>query len=463
MILLERLGDAIWNPWLLGLFLLVGLYYSLRTGFFQLFGCPIWLKTTLGSLFHRPKAGKSRGITQTQALATALASTIGTGSIAGVASAIFYGGPGAVFWMWISAFLGMMTGCAEKILAVRYHRPSPEGGWEGGPIEYITNGLGTKPLALTFALCCTGAALIGGGMVQANSIATATEAAFGVPRIAAGVGVAVLTGTVILGGIGRIGKVSERLVPVMALMFLTGGILVIICHAEALPAVLGRIFTAAFTPKSAFGGTLGYGIGKAMRYGIARGVFTNEAGLGSSAIAHAAADVKEPAEEGMWGIFEVFVATLLVCTVTALVILTTGVYDEGAALLALETGTATDGMAGAPLSSAAFATVLGRLGGPFVSMCLFLFAFSSLIGWSYYGERGLTALTGSHRAVPLFRMTFLVFIVAGSVWKLNTVWQIADICNGLMALPNLLTLLLLSPEALSILNKWLQKQSRPPP
>ncbi|MPM68757.1 Amino-acid carrier protein AlsT [bioreactor metagenome] len=197
-----------------------------------------------------------------------------------------------------------------------------------------------------------------------------------------------------------------------------------------------------------------------MRYGIARGVFTNEAGLGSSAIAHAAADVKEPAEEGMWGIFEVFVATLLVCTVTALVILTTGAYDEGAALLALETGTATDSMAGAPLFSAALGTVLGRLGGPFVSICLFMFAFSSLIGWSYYGERGLTALTGSHRAVPLFRVAFLVFIVAGSVWKLNTVWQIADICNGLMALPNLTALLLLSPEALGVLNKWLQKSRR---
>jgi AGCS family alanine or glycine:cation symporter len=297
-------------------------------------------------------------------------------------------------------------------------------------------------------------------MVQANSIATATEAAFGVPRIAAGVGVAVLTGAVILGGISRIGRVSEWLVPVMALVFLAGGILVIICHAEVLPSVLKRILTAALTPRSALGGGFGYGVSKAMRYGIARGVFTNEAGLGSSAIAHAAADVEEPAEEGMWGIFEVFVATLLVCTVTALVILTTGVYDEGAALLALETGTATDSMAGAPLSAAAFGTVLGRLGGPFVSVCLFMFAFSSLIGWSYYGERGLTALSGSHRAVPVFRMAFLLFIIEGSVWKLNTVWQIADVCNGLMALPNLTALLLLSPEALGILNKWLRKQNR---
>ena len=222
----ERLGNFIWNPWLLGLFLLSGLYFSVRTGFFQLFHVRLWLKTTLGSLLRPKRRREGGGLTQLQALSTALASTIGTGSIAGVATAIFYGGPGAVFWMWVSAFLGMMTGCVEKTLAVRYREKSRDGGWQGGPMCYMERGVGSRTLAALFSLCCVAASLGGGNVVQANSIAASLEAAFGWDRLAVGLVVAVLTGLVILGGIGRIGRVSETLVPCMALLFIGGGVMV---------------------------------------------------------------------------------------------------------------------------------------------------------------------------------------------------------------------------------------------
>lgn len=460
MAFLARVGDFIWNPWLLGLFLLTGLYFSIRTGFFQVFDIGLWFKTTLGSILRPSKQKKGRGITQFQALSTALASTIGTGSIAGVATAIFYGGPGAVFWMWVSAFLSMMTGCIEKTLAVRYREPSPEGGWQGGPMCYMEKGLHSRFLAVLFSVCCVCASLGGGNLVQSNSIATALEHSFGWDRLAVGVVTAVLTGIVILGGIGRIGKVSEKLVPAMALLFIGGGAVVLAVNAAALPGALESIVMGAVAPKAALGGALGYGVAAAMRFGVARGVFTNEAGMGSSAMAHAASDVKEPAEQGMWGVFEVFVATLVVCSITALVILTTGVYDPAAALAAIEGGTVTNAMLGAPLSAAAFGTVFGRWGGVFVSVCLLLFAFTSLLGWSYYGERGLSYLTGTTRWKWLYRVFFMVMVVLGSVGDMSSMWQLADIFNGLMALPNLAALLLLSPEALRLLGEWRRSRRR---
>ncbi|MBS6215875.1 MAG: alanine:cation symporter family protein [Clostridiales bacterium] len=454
MSFLTALGDAIWNPWLLGLFLLTGLWYSLRTGFFQIFEVRRWLRATAGSLFRRRGARSSGGLTQFQALSTALASTIGTGSIAGVATAIFYGGPGAVFWMWASALLGMMTSCAEKTLSVRYRERAPGGGWQGGPMCYMERGLGSRPLALWFSLCCVAASLGGGNLVQSNSIAAALHSTLGWDPLAIGLVVALCCGVVILGGVGRIGAVSEKLVPAMAGLFLTGGIFVILRHASAVPAALFQIFSCALCPQAALGGAAGYGLAAAMRYGVARGVFTNEAGMGSSAMAHAAAQVTAPAEEGMWGIFEVGIATLAVCSVTALVILTSGVYDPQAALDAIGRGTVSGSLLGAPLSAAAFSTVFGPYGGLFVSVCLLLFAFTSLLGWSYYGERGLSYLTGSRRACALYRAVFLVMVVLGSVGDVSAVWQLADIFNGLMAMPNLAALLLLTPEALRLLHHW---------
>lgn len=456
---LERLADLIWDPWLLGLFLVTGLYLSVRTGFFQVFHCRLWLKTTLRALGRKDKQGNGQGLTRLQAMSTALAATIGTGSIAGVATAIFYGGPGAVFWMWVSAFLGMMTGCVEKILAVRYREKDEKGRWQGGPMCYMEKGLGSRTLATLFSLCCVAASLGGGNMVQANSISSALAASFGWDRLIVGIVTALLTGAVIVGGIGRIGKVSETLVPCMALLFVGGGAVVLVCHADALPGALRQIVEGALTPKAALGGGAGYGMAAALRYGVARGVFTNEAGMGSSSIAHAAADTKEPAEQGMWGIFEVFVATLVVCSITALVILTTGVYQPERALAAIESGNIEPHMLGAPLSAAGFSTVFGPFGGIFVSVSLLLFAFTSLLGCCYYGERGLEYLSGSNRWRGIYRIVFLWALVWGSVADVTSVWELADIFNGLMALPNLFTLLLLSPEALALLKQWRRTQT----
>nr|WP_317323319.1 sodium:alanine symporter family protein [uncultured Flavonifractor sp.] len=454
---LERLADLIWDPWLLGLFLATGLYLSVRTGFFQVFHCRLWLRTTVGAL-RRRREGTEQGLTRLQAMSTALAATIGTGSIAGVATAIFYGGPGAVFWMWVSAFLGMMTGYVEKTLAVRYREKDGQGRWQGGPMCYMEQGLGSRALATLFSLCCVAASLGGGNMVQANSIAAALEASLGWDRLAVGLAVALITGAVIVGGIGRIGRVSETLVPCMALLFVGGGVAVLVCRADALPGALEQILRGALTPKAALGGGAGYGMAAALRYGVARGVFTNEAGMGASAIAHAAADTREPAEQGMWGIFEVFVATLVVCSITALVILTTGVYQPETALSAIASGTVAPYMLGAPLSAAGFSAVFGPAGEIFVSVCLLLFAFTSLLGCCYYGERGLEYLSGSNRWRGIYRLVFLWALVWGSVADVTSVWQLADIFNGLMALPNLCTLLLLSPEAIALLDRWRRTQ-----
>lgn len=450
--MLERWADRLWSPWMLGLFLLVGLWCSLKSGFFQLFGAGTWLKGSLGTLFHKQKKAAA-GLTQFQALSTALASTIGTGSIAGVATAIFFGGPGAVFWMWVSALLGLMTSFVEKTLAVKYRHRAPGGGWEGGPMDYMERALGWRWGARWFSLWCVPAALAGGGMVQSNSIAAALHAALGWEPLAVGVATALCTGVVILGGIGRVGRVSEKLVPAMAVLFLGAGIAVILARGEAVLPALGQIVTCALTPRAALGGASGYTVFAALRYGVARGVFTNEAGVGSSAMAHAAADADSPAQEGYWGMFEVFFATLVVCTVTALAILTSGVYDPAAALLALEQGTVTGEMTGAPLSAAAFSSVFGPAGGLIVAVCLLLFAFTSLLGWSYYGERGLSHLTGENRLRKPFRLVFLAAVVLGSVGDVRAVWALSDLCDGLMALPNLLAVALLAPRVLRELSE----------
>ena len=459
MSLLGRLADALWNPWLLGLFLFTGLVLTVGSGFFPLRHFRLWWRVTAGSLLHTSRASNGGGISSLQALATALASTIGTGSIAGVAMAIYLGGPGAVFWMWASALLGMSTGCVEKLLSVQYQTPVPGGGRQGGPMFYLRDVLHAPGLAAWFALACLPATLAGGNLVQAGSIASALQSAFGWDRLLVGAGTALLAGLVMVGGMGRVARVSERLVPAMALLYLGSGALVLIIRAEELPRAFALIFSCALNPEAALGGGSGYALSAALRHGVARGVFTNEAGMGTSAIAHAASNTRDPAEQGMWGIFEVFIATICVCSVTALVILTSGVYQEEAALAAIQAGNVTRAMTGAPLSATAFSTVYGPFGGAFVSICLLLFAFTSLLGTSYYGERGLQYLTGSDRWKLPFRAVFLAAIVMGSVGDVAVVWQLADIFNGLMALPNLCALLALSPEALSLLKSWTEAKT----
>lgn len=449
----KALGDWLWGGPLLAAFLVVGLWYSFGSGFFQIFGLPTWWKTTVGSLFQkRADRGQGRGVTQLQALSTALAATIGTGSIAGVATAIVYGGPGAVFWMWMSALLGMMTGCGEKILAVRHREKGPDGRWQGGPMQYMEKGLHLPGLAKVFALLCVAETLTGGNLAQANSIATALSAAGGVNPVAVGVVLVVITAVVLIGGIKRIGKLCELLVPAMALLFVGGGLAVIAANWQAVPEAFRQIVGYAFAPRAAAGG---YAMGTALRYGVARGVFTNEAGVGMSAIAHACADVDEPAEQGMWGIFEVFFATMVICTVTALVILTSGVYDPVQMLPLVEGGAVPDGLLGAPLTVAGFATLFGEAGEWIVSVSLILFAFTSLIGSGYYGRRGVEALTGARWAQWLYQLVFPAFIILGAVGDVTEVWQVVDVFSGLLAAVNLPALLLLSPEALYLLRTWL--------
>ena len=456
MAFLSRIGRFLWGGPLPAAFLIVGLWYTFGSGFFQIFGLPVWLKTTVGSLFRRKNRKQGAGaVTQFQALSTALGATVGTGSIAGVAAAIFYGGPGAVFWMWLSAFLGMMTGCAEKILAVRHREKGEDGKWRGGPMQYMAKGLNLPGLAKLFAAVCVAESLVGGNLAQANSIAAALDSSAGSDKLAVGIVVAAVTSVVLVGGIKRIGRLSELLTPAMALLFVGSGTLVIASHWQAVPGAFQMIFTGAFAPRAAAGG---YGMWLALRYGVARGVFTNEAGLGMSAIAHACADVEEPAEQGMWGIFEVFAATLVVCTVTALVILTSGVYDPAAAIQMINSGAVPAGMVGAPLTAAGFATLYGETGEWLVSVCLILFAFTSILGAGYYGRRGLETLTSSRWALAAYNLLFPACIVLGAVGNVSAVWEVVDVFNAFLAIPNLPALLLLSPEALHLLKDWIERR-----
>ncbi len=404
---------------LLGLFLFSGLYCSLECRFFPILRAGVWLRATVGSL---PKRRKHNGISSVQALATALASTIGTGSIAGVAAAIWLGGPGAVFWMWVCALLGMSTSFVEKTLSVHFHVPAPGGGWQGGPMFYLKNRL----LAVWFALACVPATLAGGNLVQSASIAASLQGLFGWDPLLIGLTTALLAGLIMAGGLQRVAGAASLLVPVMALLYLGGGGLILVLRAREIPAALGLIFQDALSPQ-------------AIACGVARGIFTNEAGLGTSAMAHGAAQTDHPARQGMWGIFEVFVSTLLVCTVTALAILLTG----------------------APDTAAAFGAVLGPPGRGIVALSLVLFAFSSILGWSCYGNQALRFLF--RREVPLYRPVFLGCIVLGAVAGTGRVWRLVDVCNALLALPNLLGLLVLAPEAVRLLEAFTSSPARNSP
>ncbi|MCD8384665.1 MAG: amino acid carrier protein [Clostridiales bacterium] len=427
--MLERLSALAWSWPTVGLFLLAGGYFSVRTGWFQIFGLRIWWRCTVGQL----RGGSGSGLSPLQTLSTALAATIGTGSVAGVAVALTFGGPGAVFWMWVSAVLAMMTGWAEKALSVALRRRTAEG-WEGGPAYWLRLA-GHPLLARLFALCTVLCSFGMGNLVQSNSMAQALEGAGGVPPLCTGLIAALLVGLALAGGLGRLGKICEILVPVMALGYLGGGLWVICAHGEAIPRALASVFEGALGREAVLGG----GAAAALQYGLARGVCTNEAGLGSTALIHCASGNDDPAQEGMWGIFEVFCSTLVICTVTALAILTSGVLE-------------TEPVTGVLLTAAAFSTVMGDWGGGFVAVCLTLFGFSTLLGWSWYGESGVRSLTGG-RGIKVYRLLFLALIVLGSVLELRPVWQLSDIFNALMAWPSLIALLLWRREVLRVFAK----------
>jgi AGCS family alanine or glycine:cation symporter len=363
---------------------------------------------------------------------TALAATIGTGNIAGVATAIFIGGPGAVFWMWMTALIGMATKFAEAVLAVKYRERDSRGNYVGGPMYYIKNGLGPNWawLGVCFALFAGFAGFGIGNMVQANSVADALEASFGVPFWVTGVALAGLVFMVLIGGIQRIAAVASWLVPFMAIGYVGAGLVVIGLNIDAVPEAFRLIFTHAFSPVAATGGFAGAAVWAAIRFGVARGVFSTEAGLGSAPIAHAAAECKGPVSQGVVAMLGTFMDTIVVCTFTALVILTTGAW--------------TSGQNGAEMTSLAFESALPGVGSEITSLALAIFAFTSLLGWSYYCERSWQFLLGVKAIVP-FRIVWSLAPIVGATMKLSFIWLLADVLNALMAIPNLIALALLSP------------------
>lgn len=433
----SAISAFVWGPPMLAVFLGTGLFLSAKTRFYQISGVRDWFGSTVVSAFKDRKKEKSDdgSISQLGALTSALAACLGTGNIVGVATAICSGGPGAVFWMCISAVLGMMTCCCENILGVKYRVKDAFGQWKGGPMQYIERGLGMKGLAGAYALLLTGASLGMGNMTQANSVAQGLSG-FGVPPVWAGVLIAVLVLISISGGLKRISAISEKLIPVLSVAFVLACFVVIGINIENLIPCLKTIVKEAFTVKA----VTGFGMAKAARYGISRGVFSNEAGLGSSAIIHAAADCKNPAEQGKWGILEVLIDTVLMCTVTAAAILTSGVWSPDTSLNGVE------------LCSAVFESVFGKAGGYFLNISICLFAFATLVAWSYYGKSGAEYLFGE-KSGKIYNLLYVIAAFAGSMIRLESVWSISDTLNGLMAVPNIFALILLSKEATGLLKK----------
>jgi len=380
-------------------------------------------------------------------LMTSLAATIGTGNIAGVATAIFLGGPGAVFWMWMTALVGMATKFAEAVLAVRYREEDERGKHVGGPMYYIKNGLGKKWgwMAILFALFAGIAGFGIGNMVQANSIANALQANFAIPEWITGVVLVVLVGAVLLGGIERIATVAGKLVPLMAITYIFAGALVLVLNADAIPGAFALIFKHAFSATAATGGFAGAAVWAAIRFGVARGVFSNEAGLGSAPIAHAAAQTKGPVSQGLVAMLGTFIDTIIVCSFTALAILATGAWTSG------ETGAA--------LTSKAFDLALPGYGGYVIAMALAVFAFTTILGWSYYCERSLEYLFGIKIIMP-FRALWSLTALVGATLKLGFVWLLADTLNALMAIPNLIALVLLSPVVFKITKEFFDTRGK---
>ena len=443
--LLEQLA---WGPATILLLLGTGLFFTVRTGFFQITRFRTWMQETGGSLLHKEsEAGDKKGISAFQSACTALAATLGTGNIAGVATALVAGGPGALFWMWVSALIGTMTAFAENVLAGLYQGKDRDGKPIGGAMFYMEKGLHSKALALFYALLCVLGSLGMGNMAQSNSIAAGLEDSFSIPPIITGLVTAGLVGFAMMGGISRIGKAAERLVPVMGLGYAAGALAILLVRAKSLPAVFALIFREAFNFRAGFAGAAGYGIARAVRAGITRGVCSNEAGLGSSVMANSAAGM-QPVRQGMWGIFEVTVDTLVMCMLTGLAILCSGAFDLTRYAQQLELPGESLLPNGAALTAQAFRQVLGPVGGMFVALSLTLFAFSTLLGWSYYGSLA-AGYIGGEKAEKIYKAGYVVLIAVGSVAELDLVWELSDTFNGLMALPNLLAVLCLSGQVLA--------------
>lgn len=444
----SAINGVVWGPIMLTLLIGTGLLLSIRMGFPQFTKFAYIMKHTIGSMFSsKQRTADESGVSPFQAVATAMAGTIGTGSITGVATALVSGGPGAIFWMWVSALLGMVTKYSEILLSLHFREKNDKGQYVGGPMYYIQNGLGWKWLAMIFAFFVAIACLGTGNATQGNSIAIALESTLKIPPIATGIVMTLLVGAVILGGIRRIAAVNEKLVPFMAVFYVVVAVVALLLNAPKIPGAFALIINEAFNFKSAAGGAAGYGIMVAMQYGFARGVFSNEAGLGSAPIAHASSSAKNPVDQAMWGMFEVFFTTIIICTCTALVILTSGAMDTG--------------LSGSALSIAAYNSVIPGVGGICVTLGTVLFATSTILGWAYYGEKAIEYLTNKNNAAVLaYRVlyTIIVFVgCAGGSDSLDLIWNISDTSNGLMAIPNLIGIIGLSGIVVKTTKEYFSK------
>ncbi|MBY5024749.1 sodium:alanine symporter family protein [Streptococcus suis] len=440
--LMQNINNFVWGPPLLLLLVGTGVYLTLRLGVFQVSKLP----TAFRLIFSSDQSGQG-DVSSFAALCTALAATVGTGNIVGVATAITTGGPGALFWMWVAAFFGMATKYAEGFLAIKYRTKDANGQAAGGPMHYITLGMGQKwkPLAIFFAISGVLVALLGmGTFSQVNSIATSMSASFGLAPQLVSIVTAISIAFFIFGGIEKISDVSTKIVPFMAILYILASITVLALHWEQLLPTLALVFKSAFTPAAAVGGFAGATVQQAIQRGIARGVFSNESGLGSAPIAAAAAKSDNPVEQGLISMTGTFIDTLIICTLTGLTILVTGQWSV-------------EGLAGAPLTQAAFSTVFGQPGVLALTISLVLFAYTTILGWSYYGERCIEFLFGTKSILP-YRLAFIAMVALGGFLKLDLIWTIADIVNGLMALPNLIALLALSPVIIKETRQYFAKK-----
>ncbi|SOB77137.1 alanine or glycine:cation symporter, AGCS family [Marinobacter sp. LV10R510-11A] len=442
--ILGQINSLVWGPPMLVLILGVGLFLSL--------GLKLMPMLKLGAGIRLMWSGRSATgaesdgeIPPFQALMTALAATVGTGNIAGVATAVFLGGPGALFWMWLTALVGMATKYSEAVLAVRFREVDERGAHVGGPMYYIRNGLGKKWawLGVLFAIFAAIAGFGIGNTVQANSVADVMEATFGLPHWISGIILMVMVGLVLIGGIRRIGQVASALVPLMAVSYVITGLVVLALNVADIPAAFALIFEHAFSPIAAEGGFAGAAVWAAIRFGVARGVFSNEAGLGSAPIAHAAAQTKNPINQGLVAMLGTFIDTIIICTITGLVIITSGVW--------------TSGESGAALTSMAFSKALPGVGDYVVAIALAVFAFTTLLGWSFYGERCVEFLFGVKAIVP-YRVVWVLAIPLGATVNLGLIWLVADTLNAMMALPNLIALILLSPVVFKLTKEHFERE-----
>ena len=436
----SAINGFVWGPVMLALLVGTGVFLTCRTGWVQVRRFGYIIKNTVGSLFRKSDKDHGTNLSPFQAVTTALAGTVGTGNIAGVTGAIFVGGPGAVFWMWVSAFFGMCTKYAEIALALEYRVTDEKGTHKGGPMYNIERGQGKarKPLSVLFAIQGGLASFGIGNIAQSSEIAGAMNGLFGMDAMVTGILLAVIVAFVVIGGVKRIGQVASYLVPFMAIFYILAGVVVIIMRIGDVPGVLANIVTSAFSFESVGGGVFGYAIMVAMKQGFARGVFSNEAGLGSAPIAHAASSTDEPVEQAMWGVFEVFIDTIIICTITSLTVLLSGLELGEAALDTY----ASKGAAAVQ----AFNTILpGQLGGMIIQISLLFFALSTILGWSYYGERCWGYLTDDNKVVQIiYKAAFVLMCIVGATGSGQLMWDIADTLNGMMAIPNLIGLLALS-------------------